>query len=80
MGKVFFWLVIVFAVLFGLRLLHAGKAKRRADDAKRAAAAGGPPADTMVRCVRCGVFLPRAEAKPAPGGHACADPHCAERR
>jgi len=80
MGKVIFWLVIVFAVLFGLRLLTAGKAKRRADDAKRAAEAGERPADTMVRCVRCGVFLPRAEAKPAPGGHVCADTKCAGRR
>jgi hypothetical protein len=80
MGKVIFWLVIVFAVLFGLRLLAAGKARRRADDAKRAAEAGGRPAGTMVRCVRCGVFLPRAEAQPAPGGHVCADPECAGRR
>jgi hypothetical protein len=80
MGKVIFWLVIVFAVLFALRLLSASKAKRRGDAARRSAAAGGPGAESMVRCVRCGVFLPRAEAKVVPGGHACADPACAERR
>ncbi len=80
MSKVIFWIVVVFAVLFGLRLLNATKAKRRADESGRAAGRGAPPADTMVRCVRCGVFLPKAEAKAAPGGHACADSECAGNR
>ncbi len=80
MGKVIFWIVIVFAVLLGLRLLNAGKAKRRADEARRAAAAGGRPPETMVRCVRCGVFLPRADAKIGPAGPTCSDPACAKRR
>jgi hypothetical protein len=80
MGKAILWIVLVFVVLFGLRLLNASKARRRADAARRSADAGAPRADMMVRCVRCGVFLPRADAKPAPGGHACADTRCAERR
>ncbi len=79
MGKVIFWIVVVFVLLFGLRLLNASKAKRRQDEAKRAAG-GGTPNDTMVRCVRCGLFLPRAEATPAAGGFACPDTRCAERR
>jgi len=80
MGKAILWIVLVFVVLFGLRLLNASKARRRAEAARRSADAGAPRADIMVRCVRCGVFLPRADAKPAPGGHACADPRCAEHR
>jgi hypothetical protein len=77
MGKIIFWIVIVFVVLFGLRLLNAAKAKRRADVARRS---GTSPAEPMVRCVRCGVFLPRADAKPAPGGFCCGDASCAQRR
>jgi hypothetical protein len=76
MGKVIFWIVVVFGVLFALRLLNAAKAKRRADVARKASDAKAQP---MVRCVRCGVFLPSADALPAPGGHSCADPRCAQR-
>jgi uncharacterized protein len=72
------WIIVVFAVLFGLRLLNAGKAKRRADAARESATAAPPP-DTMVRCVRCGVFLPRADARPGPAGMTCGDPSCVER-
>ncbi len=78
MGKVIFWIVVVFLVLFGVRLLGAGKAKRRGDEPGRRA--GRERSDEMVRCVRCGIFLPRAEATPAPGGFACADDRCAEHR
>lgn len=76
--KVVLWIVIIFAVLLGLRLYNAGKAKRRADSA-RESSKPAPPADTMVRCVRCGVFLPRADAKPGPTGMTCGDPGCAQR-
>jgi uncharacterized protein len=77
MGRIVIWIVIVFAVLFWLRLLGAAKTKRRADSARRRDAAAAQP---MVRCARCGVFLPRADAKPAPGGFGCGDPGCAQRR
>ena len=77
MGKIVFWIVVVFAVLLVLRLLNAAKAKRRADAARRG---GASPAEPMVRCVRCGVFLPRADALPAPGGFSCGDASCAQRR
>jgi hypothetical protein len=80
MGKVVFWIVVVFAVLLVLRLVNAAKAKRRAEEARRDAAPGGRPAEAMVRCVRCGVFLPRAEAKFGPAGPVCSDPACAKRR
>ena len=76
MGKVIFWIVVVFAVLFGLRLLNAAKAKHRADAARKKRDQAAQP---MVRCVRCGVFLPSADAIPAPGGHGCRDPQCAQR-
>ncbi len=77
MGKIVFWIVIAFAVLLGLRLVNFAKAKHRRDAARPD---GTPPAEAMVRCLRCGVFLPRSDAQPAPGGWTCGDPKCAQRR
>lgn len=79
MGKVIFWIVVVFGVLLGLRLYNAAAAKRRAREAG-AAKDAGPQADTMVRCANCGVYLPRADALPAAGGYLCGDPACSPRR
>ncbi len=47
MGKIVLWIVVVFVVLFALRLINAGKARRRADAARRG---GTPPDVPMVRC------------------------------
>ncbi len=82
MGKVIFWIVVVFVVLFALRLYSAAKAKARRTEAprKEVDASSTSPDATMVRCVNCGVFLPKSEALPAPTGYRCGDPACAERR
>ena len=79
MGKVIFWIVVIFGVLLVVRLVNAAAAKRRNGSAK-GTGGSAPDARPMVRCVRCGVFLPRADALVVPGGHACGDPGCAERR
>jgi uncharacterized protein len=79
MSKVIFWIVVVFAALLGLRLLNAAKARQRADAARRQRDAGGPAIETMVRCARCGVFVPRADALPGPAGPTCRDAACARR-
>lgn len=72
MGKIVLWIVIVFAVLFALRLMNAAKARQRR--------ASKPPAvESMVRCVSCGVYLPRTEAKAGPAGLTCGDPVCLSR-
>ncbi len=73
MGKLIFWLVVVFAVLFVLRLVNAAKAQRRRRDAAR------PAVEDMVRCVNCGTYVPRAEAKPGPRGLTCGDVKCLSR-
>ncbi len=78
MGKVIFWIVLIFGVLFALRLYNAAKGRRRADAPQKKAAAKPPAAEAMVRCARCGVYLPRADAKPAGGGFQCGDPKCAQ--
>ena len=74
MGKIIFWLVVVFAVLFVLRLVNSAKAKHR-----RRAAAPPPEVENMVRCVSCGTFVPRAEAKSGPLGLTCGERKCLSR-
>ena len=78
MGKIVFWLVVVFVVLFGLRLLNA--AKRKARDAAARDAPASNAAAAMVRCVECGVFLPQADARPVPMGFHCETVNCAQHR
>ena len=79
MTKILLWVVVIFAVLLGLRLLNVAKAKRRAGEGARPAG-GAPAAETMVRCAHCGVYLPRADAKPGPAGLTCGDAGCVQRR
>jgi uncharacterized protein len=67
MAKIIAWLVLIFLVLLALRVIarrHAGT---------RGAAPAQSAAQSMVRCARCGVFLPRTEAKQIDGGYACAE-------
>ena len=79
MGKVIFWLVVVFAVLFVLRLLNAAKLRRRNEESRpgNSRAAGDM---AMIKCVECGVFLPRTDATTAPDGYRCGDPACPNRK
>jgi uncharacterized protein len=79
MAKILLWIVVIIAVLFGLRLLNVAKAKRAADPKGRESPPPAPP-ETMVRCARCGVYLPRADAAPGPAGLTCGDPGCTQRR
>lgn len=76
MGKVIFWLVVVFIVLFALRLINASKHRAR----NRERTAGRPSeVGAMARCVDCGVYLPSAEATAGPRGPLCGDAKCLER-
>jgi uncharacterized protein len=77
--KLVFWIVVVLALMFGLRLLNAAKAKRRGNASGRGPATP-PPAETMVRCARCGVYLPQKDAVPGAAGPTCGDPACAKPR
>jgi uncharacterized protein len=71
MGKLVFWIVVAFVVLFAVRLYGAAQAKKRRElDAAHGAA--GP----MVRCAKCGVFLPKADALKTADGYRCREPGC----
>ena len=82
MAKIIAWLVLIFVVLFALRLIgmRNARAQRKAGKSGDTAQAtsGNPGAEPMVRCIRCGVYLPRKEAREVGGGYACAAGECAE--
>ena len=80
MGKVIFWLVVVFAVLFALRLFNSAKLRNRRDSESGHANSRTPPATPMIRCVECGVFLPAPDAATTPDGYRCGDPACPNRK
>lgn len=73
-GKAIFWLVIIFAVLFCLRMYNVSQQKRRE---RRAAPPPSSAGEPMVRCTRCGIFLPRSEAQLVEGKIRCRDKECA---
>lgn len=74
MGKIIFWLVVVFVALFALRIYNAAKARKGA--ARRSK--GHAPPQLMVRCVQCGVYLPEPDARTTAHGYRCRDPVCVE--
>ena len=75
--KILLWIGIIVAVLLALRMLNVAKAKRRVD---ATGASPPPPAETMVRCRRCGVYLPQKDATPGPAGLTCGEPACLRQR
>ena len=72
MGKIVFWIVVVFALLFALRLWNASKARSRGDAAK--SKPESPQA--MVQCSNCGVFLPKTDARLVNSAYRCQDGGC----
>jgi hypothetical protein len=78
MTKILLWVGVIIVVLLGLRLLNFAKAARRSDAGARGSGAQ-PPAETMIRCTRCGVYLPQKDATPGPSGLTCGDPACLQR-
>lgn len=79
MGKILFWVAIIFVVLFALRLASFAAAKKRRPPRTKAPSKPLPPAEPTVRCVQCGTFLPKNDALPAPNGYRCGQGGCAGR-
>jgi len=71
--KYLLWIIVILVMLIGLRLLNANKTKRRTS---RRDASAAPPAETMIRCACCGVYLPQKDATPGPAGLTCGEPAC----
>ena len=81
MAKIIAWLIVIFVVLLALRIVNMRNARRRASEA--AAAGRGTPGSTrqapapMVRCSRCGTYVPRDEAREVRGRYVCIGGECA---
>lgn len=73
MGKIIFWLIVFFVALLVLRLMNIASARSRGGRPSARTAKKDP---AMVRCVNCGVYLPRAEAVQGPNGPLCGDKQC----
>lgn len=73
MGKILFWLIIFFVALLVLRLMNVASARSRGGRPSARAARKNP---AMVRCVNCGVYVPRTEAVQGPKGPLCGDKQC----
>lgn len=74
MGKFIFWMIVVFAVLFCLRMYNVAQQKKRE---RRDAPPPSGSGESMVRCANCGIFLPRSEALLIGGKVRCRDKGCA---
>ena len=73
MGKIIFWIVVVFVVLFVLRLLNVAKAARARRAAAKRAAGRRRGADGPLRALRR-VPAPARGAADAAQGYRCARP------
>jgi uncharacterized protein len=71
LGRILFWVFIAFMIY----LLYRGLVRSRA---KRDAPPSAPPrAEDMVTCARCGVNMPRSEAREEAGKLLCREnPQC----
>jgi hypothetical protein len=74
MAKIIAWVIVIFVVLLALRMINLRNARKQA---RASARQNAKLAEPMVRCVRCGVFLPRSEARAIDGDYACASGNCA---
>jgi len=80
MGKVIFWLVVFFVVLFVLRMINVANSRKRRNERAMGKAPDAPADGAMTRCVECGVYLPSVDAKAGPRGPLCGDPQCVHRQ
>jgi uncharacterized protein len=71
--KILLWIIFIAVLLLVLRLLSVAKAKQR-DSARHSSTM--PPAEPMIRCASCGVYLPRKDAVVGPAGLTCGEPAC----
>jgi len=68
------FLILILLVVIGVWLVR--RTLRREAQAERDGAVQRPQtADELVRCVQCGVLLPRAEARMASGVLYCSEEH-----
>ncbi|MCB5364924.1 hypothetical protein H0484_14345 [Pusillimonas sp. CC-YST705] len=77
MGKILFWLVVIFAALMVARMLtmKARSAKQPPMAAPKPRPSVSGASESMVRCAHCGIHLPRSEAYMQQGQTWCSSEH-----
>lgn len=74
MGRILFFILI--AVLFLWLISSYRRAlKKRQEEARKAPGPATLEGEDMVRCVHCGVHLPRSESITSEGKFFCSDEH-----
>lgn len=87
MGKIIFWIVVFFGVLLALRLVSVHQTRKDQRERRDGEAGNGgngkrdtrPAQEPMVKCGRCGVFLPKSTTVMTSRGLTCGDENCAHR-
>ena len=76
MGRIILLILIAFAIYWLFRAFLRARA-RRDDEESKPPQAHSPRGEDMVTCTRCGVNLPRSEAREEGGQLVCAsNPGC----
>ena len=74
MSRLLFFIAIGFGIWLLLRSMRRGQVR----DDEAGAGARGDRVEDMVACARCGVNMPRSEAREQSGAYYCRDnPRCA---
>jgi uncharacterized protein len=68
-------LVLILIVVFAVWLVRRALRRAALDGEPQATAPAAPTSDELVRCVQCGVLLPRAEARMSAGALYCSEEH-----
>jgi uncharacterized protein len=68
-------LVLILIVVFAVWLVRRALRRAAQDAEPHTAAPAERTSDELVRCVQCGVLLPRAEARLSAGAIYCSEEH-----
>ena len=78
MGKVLFWIIVIFGGLMAARIIARHNERSQIKDQQPSNSrnrAGNQTVESMVRCEHCGIHLPRSEAFLSKGKTWCSPEH-----
>lgn len=75
MAKFLIWAVIILGVMLVARVISHRNAREQTAPRRPPSTAGSDPANAMVRCEHCQIYLPRSEAFMSQGKTWCSAEH-----
>lgn len=75
MGRILFFILIAVLFLWLISSYRRALKKRHEEQARKAPGPATLEGEDMVRCVHCGVHLPRSESITSEGKFFCSDEH-----